>query len=148
MRFRAEITVPRSSAEVAAFFENPHNLARWDRSVARVEPHSLPPATVGFMFDTVAPSGIRMTYRITEHEPEHRTTIELVSSAMFKRAAWYMSYDPVPGGVRIGCAVQFRLRARYALLIIPLFLLHKGALRGDLQQLKAAIEQAYPRVVN
>jgi len=26
MRFQAEITVPRSSAEVAAFFENPYNL--------------------------------------------------------------------------------------------------------------------------
>lgn len=148
MRFRAEITVPRSSAEVAAFFENPHNLARWDRSVARVEPHSSSPAAVGFTFDTVAPSGMRMTYRITEHEPGHKTTIELVASSTFKRAVWYMSYDPVPAGVRIGCVVQFRLRARYALLIIPLLMLQRGALRRDLQQLKAAIEQAYPRVVN
>jgi hypothetical protein len=148
MHFRAEITVLRSSAEVAAFFENPHNLARWDRSVARVEPHSSSSAAVGFTFDTVAPSGMRMTYRITEHEPEHRTTIELVSSSMFKRAVWYMSYDPVPGGVRIECAVQFRLRARYTLLLIPLWMVQKRALRRDLQELKAAIEQAYPRVVN
>jgi hypothetical protein len=148
MRFQAEIIVPRSSAEVAAFFENPHNLARWDRSVARVEVRSTSPASVGFTFDTVAPSGMRMTYRITEHEPERRTTIELVSSSIFKHAAWYMHCDPVPGGVRIGCAVRFRLRARYALLIIPLLMSQKGALRRDLQELKAAIETAYPRTVN
>jgi hypothetical protein len=59
-----------------------------------------------------------------------------------------MHYDPVPGGVQIGCAVRFRLRARYALLIIPLLMAQKGALRRDLEELKAAIENAYPRTVN
>jgi len=148
MRFRAEVVVPRTSSEVAAFFDNPHNLARWDRSVARVEVRSAGPAAIGFTFDTVAPSGMRMTYRITAHEAERHTTVELVSSAMFKSAVWYMRYDPVPGGVRIGCAVQFRLRARYALLVIPLLLMSRSALHRDLKQLKDAIEGAHPRVVN
>jgi len=148
MRFQSEITVARSSAEVAAFFDDPNNLVRWDKSVARIEIRSAGPAAEGFTFDTIAPSGMRMTYRIAEHEPERRTTIELVSASMFRRAIWYMSYDPVPDGVRIGCAVEFRLRARYALLIIPLVVRQRGALRRDLLQLKDAIERAYPRQAN
>jgi hypothetical protein len=148
MRFHSEITVARSSAEVAAFFDDPQNLVRCDKSVARIEIRSAGPAAVGFTFDTIAPSGMRMTYRIAEHEAQRRTTIELISASMFKRAVWCMTYDSVPGGVRIGCAVDFRLRVRYALLIIPLVMRQRSALRRDLLQLKDAIERAYPRHAN
>src|SRR5262245_38381716 len=66
MRFSRDVVVARSVADVAAFVDQPSNLARWDRSVARVEPTSPGATAVGFTFDTIAPSGMRMSYRIAE----------------------------------------------------------------------------------
>lgn len=61
MRFESDIVVERSLSDVASFFDEPTNLARWDRSVARVEPTSAGGAAVGFTFDTIAPTGLRMS---------------------------------------------------------------------------------------
>jgi len=140
MRFTSEVTVACSLAEVAAFLDDPSNLARWDRSVARVEPTSSGTSAVGFTFDTVAPSGMRMSYEITEHEPLRHTRIELRGSRMFRRAVWRMQYDAVPVGSRIICQVDFQLRGLYLALIVPLVLLQRSALRRDLQCLKQALE--------
>lgn len=52
---------------------------KWDRSVARVEPTSSGETAVGFTFDTIAPSGLRMSYRITANEPDKGSSIELVA---------------------------------------------------------------------
>ena len=140
MQFTSEVVVERSQRQVAAFFAEPSNLAKWDRSVARVVPTSEGTTAVGFTFDTIAPSGLRMSYRITEHAPEERTSIALESSPMFREAVWKMTYETIPIGTRIRCAVNFTLRRRYWLLIIPLLLTQRSALRRDLTLLKDAIE--------
>ena len=140
LHFESDIVVERSSRDVAEFFDEPSNLAKWDRSVARVEPTSTGHTAVGFTFDTIAPTGLRMSYRITEHEPERQSTIELVSSRMFRTAVWRMRYDPVPGGTRITCAVDFTLRPLYFFLVVPLVMTQRRALARDLSYLKAAIE--------
>jgi hypothetical protein len=140
MHFTSDVIVERSQDQVDAFFAEPSNLARWDRSVARVIPTSEGATAVGFTFDTVAPSGMRMSYRITEHVPGERTSIALERSPMFRAALWCLSYEKLPSGTRIRCDVTFTLRPRYSLLIIPLLLTQRRALRRDLTFLKAAIE--------
>jgi hypothetical protein len=140
MHFEAHIDVDRSPEAVAAFFEVPENLARWDRSVARVVPTSTGGPADGITFDTVAPSGMRMSYRVTEHEPGRSWTIDLVSSPMFKAAIWGMRCDPTATGSRITCVVDFTLRPLYWLLAIPLLLTQRKALGRDLASLKQAIE--------
>jgi hypothetical protein len=140
MHFTSDVIVERSQDQVDAFFAEPSNLARWDRSVARVIPTSEGATAVGFTFDTVAPSGMRMSYRITEHVPGERTSIALERSPMFRAALWCLSYEKLPSGTRIRCDVTFTLRPRYSLLILPLLLTQRRALRRDLTFLKAAIE--------
>ena len=141
MHFHSDIVVERSLHAVASFFSEPGNLAKWDRSVARVVPTSVGTSAVGFTFDTIAPSGMRMSYRITEHEPERGDTIELVSSKMFRSAIWRMRYDPVPAGTRITCHVDFILRPLYFFLMVPLLITQRKALARDLTFLKEAIER-------
>jgi hypothetical protein len=144
MHFQSQVVVRRTLHDVAAFFDNPFNLAKWDKSVARVEPTSSGPAAVGFTFDTIAPSGMRMSYRIAAHEAERGTAIELAGSKMFKRAVWLMTYDAVADGTKITCEVDFALRFLYGFLIVPLLVTQKSALRRDLSSLKAAIEGSAP----
>ena len=140
MRFESHIVVERSLSDVSSFFDEPSNLARWDRSVARVEPTSTGGAAVGFTFDTISPTGLRMSYRITEHEPERGSVIELLSSPMFKRATWRMMYEPVRAGTRVTCEVDFTLRPLYLFLVVPLVLTQRKALARDLTYLKQSIE--------
>jgi hypothetical protein len=140
MHFTSDVVVERSQRQVAAFFDEPENLAKWDRSVAKVVPTSDGTTAVGFTFDTIAPSGLRMSYRITEHVPEEWTSIALENSPMFREAVWRMAYETVPIGTRIRCDVTFTLRPRYWFLIIPLLLTQRSALRRDLSLLKDAIE--------
>ena len=61
MHFTSDVIVERSQRQVDAFFAEPANLAKWDRSVAQVIPTSTGETAVGFTFDTIAPSGMRMS---------------------------------------------------------------------------------------
>jgi hypothetical protein len=144
MHFQSTIVVRRTLGEVATFFDDPFNLPKWDKSVARIEVTSSGPPAVGFTFDTIAPSGMRMSYRIAAHEPDRGTAIELTDSRMFKRAVWVMKYDAVPDGTKITCEVDFALRWLYTFLVVALLVAQKTALRRDLTYLKAAIEDATP----
>lgn len=140
MHFTCDTIVERSRRHVAEFLAEPANLAKWDRSVVQVIPTSAGPVAVGFTFDTIAPSGLRMSYRITEHVHDAGSSIALERSPMFRTAVWAMSYETVPVGTRIRCEVTFTLRPRYWLLHIPLLLTQRRALRRDLTHLKEAIE--------
>jgi len=142
MHFHSAVTVARPLAAIATFFEDPANLGRWDRSVAQVVPTSPGPVAAGYSFDTISPSGMRMSYRITAHESLRGSTIALVSSPYFRRASWEMRYESVPAGTRIDCSVDFTLRPRAFLLAVPLLLTQRRALARDLSFLKAAIEES------
>src|SRR5262249_15665672 len=117
MRLQAAIVVERTNEQVWRFFNDPDNLARWDRSLARVVVTSADPFIVGSTFDTIAPArnsshneGIRMSYRITDLVPNHQAKIVLTSSPLFAHAEWIMITDPAPRGVRITCQLDFTLR--------------------------------------
>src|SRR5688572_5758870 len=65
---QTETTTSMSREEAWRFFENPQNLATWDKSVAKVEPTTNGQPGVGYTFDTIAPvrtgqkEGERMSY--------------------------------------------------------------------------------------
>jgi hypothetical protein len=143
MYLESEILVSRPVAEVWAFFENPCNLVKWDRSVARVEIVGSVPAGVGFSFDTVGPSadndGIRSCYRVSEYQPGEYAWVDLTNSKWFSRARWLTALEPTDAGtkIRIGIALTFRRRYLY---LWPIIRLSVPAMTRDLGYLKLAIE--------
>jgi hypothetical protein len=148
MRLQAAIVVERTNEQVWRFLNDPNNLARWDRSVARVVVTSAEPSVVGSTFDTIAPArnsshneGMRMSYRITDVVPNHQAKILLTASPMFAHAEWIMITDPAPNGVRIICQLDFTLRLTYSFLLPILLLTYRSAFRRDLTYLKQAIER-------
>jgi hypothetical protein len=147
MRLQGAIVVERPNEQVWSFFSDPANLARWDRSVARVVVTSADPFGVGSTFDTIAPArsssdkeGMRMSYRVTDYAPNLHVKILLTSSPMFAHAEWTITTDPVPKGVRITCQLSFRLRLAYSFLLPVLLLTYRAAFHRDLTYLKQAIE--------
>jgi hypothetical protein len=115
MQFTSEVVVERSRSQVAAFFAEPNNLAKWDRSVAQVIPTAEGTAAVGFTFDTIAPSRLRMSYRITDHVPEESTSVALESSPKFRDAIWYNDLRARPD--RHAHPMRRQLHAAAALLV-------------------------------
>lgn len=108
--------------------------------MAQVIPTSEGPPRPGYTFDTIAPSGMRMSYRVIEADGLRGSKVRLVSSPMFREAVWHMAFDPVAEGTRIACHVTFRLRLLYSWLIVPLLLFQGRALRSDLASLKHVLE--------
>jgi hypothetical protein len=140
MHLESSVVVSQTIDQVWAFFVDPANLPKWDRSVATVIPTSPDIAGVGSTFDTIAPSGMRMSYRIIDIMPEQRASIRLVSSTMFKEALWTFIFEPVADEVRIICQVDLSPRLRYSFLIPVLLFTYKHAFRRDLTCLKQALE--------
>jgi hypothetical protein len=140
MHLESSVVVSQALERVWAFFVDPANLPRWDRSVATVIPTSPSTVGAGATFDTIAPSGMRMSYRVTDLVPRQRAEIRLVNSNMFKEALWTFIFEPLAEGVRINCQVDFTPRLRYSFLTPVLLLTYKDAFRRDLTYLKQALE--------
>ena len=145
INLRTETTISLSPEEAWRFFEDPQNLAKWDRSVARVEPTSSGNVSPGYTFDTIAPprsgqkEGQRMSYEITEFIPNERAEIRLVQSPMFKRAEWTVMLEPAAQGTRVIHEVDFVPRLQYSFLV-PVLLLSQKNLDTDMQYLKEQME--------
>jgi hypothetical protein len=151
MRLEASVHIRRSSQDVWAYLGDVSNVAAWDRGVSRTEPSSRTPPGVGFEFDTYAHprsnsrdgSWGKMSYRITEIDPIRGCTIQLTSKAgnarYFKHAQWYFRVEAEQDGSRVYCTAAFSLRWRYVLLA-PVFLAMKKAIRTDLEQLREKLE--------
>lgn len=149
MHLQGAIVVNESNERVWRFFREISNLAKWDRSVARVVPTSAGPYGVGSTFDTIAPArsaragkeGLRMSYRVTEYVPNRRGAVRLTQSRMFTSAEWIMSTEDVSDGVRVTCELECSVSPRYGFLVPILLLTYRRAFRRDLMCLKQAIEQ-------
>jgi uncharacterized protein YndB with AHSA1/START domain len=151
MQLESSVHIRRSPEHVWAYLGDVSNVAAWDRGVARSEATSSTPPGVGFEFDTFAhPRGKsadgswgKMSYRITDIDPVRGCTIQLTSSAgnarYFKSAQWRFRVESELGGCRVHCVAVFMLRWRY-LVLAPVFLAMKQAIRTDLEQLKAKLE--------
>ena len=68
MHLEKYIDVTQGVELVSEFFFNPSSLAKWDKSVKEVvlTPTNPSPTGIGATFDTIAPSGLRMSYRVHE----------------------------------------------------------------------------------
>lgn len=145
IHLRTETVVLLAPEEAWRFFEDPQNLAKWDRSVARVIPTSSGKVGPGYTFDTLAPpqpgqaEGQRMSYEIVEFMPNQRAKIRLVGSNMFKQAEWTVTLEPVAGGTRVIHAVDFIPKLQYSFLV-PVLLLSRQNLDIDMQYLNREME--------
>ncbi len=153
MHLESSVFVHRAPAEIWAYLRDVSNVAAWDRGVSRTESSSVTPAGVGFEFDTFAhPRGKsrdgawgKMSYRIAETDPVRGCTIQLTSSdgnaRYFKSAEWLFRVEAERDGGRVFCAAVFSLKLRY-LILAPVFITMKEAIRKDLEQLKKALEKS------
>ena len=151
MQLESSVLVRRSPEDVWAYLGDVSNVAAWDRGVSRSEPAPCTPSGVGFEFDTFAHSRDnsndgswgKMSYRIADIDPIRGCTVQLTSTTgnarYFKSAEWRFRVEPEQNGSRIFCAAVFQLKARY-LLLAPIFLAMRRAIRADLEQLKARLE--------
>lgn len=141
----SDVVVSLSREQSWQFFEDPQNLAKWDRSVARVEPTTTAPVGHGYTFDTIAPpqggqaEGQRMSYRVAVFEPQERVRIDLVDSDMFERAQWHVLLEPAPRGTRVVTEVEFVPRPRYFFLT-PLLYFSRGNMQTDMAYLYEQME--------
>lgn len=152
MHLESTILIRRRPEEVWRFLTDPLNIPQWDRGVAAVEVNETIPPGVGFEFTTVGHHGSgpdrgRMTYRVTEVDAEARDCrAELISrtgNARFTtKAEWRQRVDDAPEGSRVTISVDFRLRFRYLLLALVLFIFGKSAGDKDLSNLKNVLESA------
>ena len=88
MHLQSKIWVDQDIEQVTKFFYDLTTLPKWDRSVAAVIPTSQTPGRVGATFETIAPSGMKMNYRVIEFDSDRSVKILLTNSRMFKRAVW------------------------------------------------------------
>lgn len=144
MRIVRQVAIERSSGQVSEFFMDVHNLARWDRSVEKVEVLTPQLQGVGFRFDTVGPSthgrpGRRMHYIVSALNPQRFIEAVLIEYPMFRGASWRMEFEPHPAGTLLTCVAIFHLRHKYAFLM-PILWLSGRAITRDLGYLKSRIE--------
>ena len=140
MHLESDIIVKESLADVIDFFYHPDSLAQWDRSVAEMIPKSQASSNSGATFNTIAPSGMKMTYEVIEMNPSGRSVkILLTESKMFRKAIWHFEFDPAPVGTRVTCHIYFSLRPLY-LFLYPVLFFNKNALLRDLKFFQVALD--------
>lgn len=140
MHLESSIVVKESLEDVIDFFYHPDSLAKWDRSVAEMIPNPQATPNDAVTFDTIAPSGMRMTYEVIEMDPSGRSVkASLTGSKMFRKAIWHFEFDQVPRGTRVTCHIYFSLRPLYYFLY-PVMFFNKNALLRDLKFLRIALD--------
>src|SRR5215472_9879654 len=128
MHLKSGKIVKQPLEDVISFFYHPDSLAQWDRSVAEMIPSQQ--ATAGEMvtFDTIAPSGMKMTYEVIGMDPQGRSVkILLTKSKMFKKAIWRFEFDPAAQGTKVTCHIYFSMKPLYYFLY-PVLFFNKNAL--------------------
>jgi hypothetical protein len=141
MHLQSKIWVDQNIERVTGFFYDPASLPKWDRSVSEMIPTSQTSDSVGSTFDTIAPSGLKMSYKIIEFESSKRSVkILLTHSKMFKRAIWHFHFDPEKNGTQISCHIYFTPRFQYFFLY-PVLYVNKNALLRDLNFLKVSLNK-------
>lgn len=138
MRLQLKLQVDYSVEEVTNFFYEPSSLAKWDKSVVEMIPVSSPGMPFGSTFDTIAPSGMRMHYRIIEFDSGKSVKIALLHSKMFKKAVWRFQFNPLQERTEIICSVCFSLRLPY-LFLYPVLYFCRPALLRDLRFFEEAL---------
>jgi len=147
MKLKSKIIVEQSFEQVANFFDDVSNLAKWDRSVSKVI--ITPDANkIGSTFYTLSPKGIKTSYRVTEYGrcKTYRAKALLVDSRIFKYCLWDNIIEPVAKGTQIQINVELKLRLLFFFLA-PILYFNGRALARDLSYLKNTLNKEYPAKV-
>jgi uncharacterized protein YndB with AHSA1/START domain len=140
---QSEVIVPQRIEDVWAFLSNPLNSPLWDKSVASIEATGDVPPGVGWTGTTIAPSGNRQQFTVTEWDPPRAFAFDLLESRMFSRATLEFRLSEAVTGVRIVHKISLTLRN--PLLYPVLRLTSRKALAADLGSLAEAIARANRR---
>ena len=138
---QSKLWVNYTVGQVTKFFFDPNSLAKWDRSVAQMIPTSNTEDGKGSTFDTVSPSGMRMSYEVINMTADSVKT-RLVNSKMVKSAIWQFQFVPVGKGTEIICSVDVTFRLLFAFLY-PVLYFTQSALLRDLHFLRNALDEHY-----
>ncbi|MFC5830594.1 SRPBCC family protein [Nonomuraea insulae] len=139
MQLNSSIVVPQDIRRVWRFLGDPQTAPRWDRSIAEVVPLSTAPVGVGYEAMTIAPSGKRQRFRVTQYDPERGLSFVLLESRLFRRAELSFRLDRVPDGTRILHRIDLDLRNP---LLSPLLrLTSRNALGADMEYLRKALAE-------
>lgn len=143
VRLTAETSVDLPPARVWSFFEDPHNLAVWDRSVHSVEITSAPPYGVGSTFDTISPEQngrvTRTSYLVTELVPGKSGSVDVVGSEQFRHATWITRVEPAGTGTRVVIEVEFQPKFQVFFLTPLLFFSRDNLMVADMDYLNDAL---------
>ena len=138
MHLQSKTWVDKPVDQVTKFFYAPGSLEKWDRSVSSVIPGAGTSPGPGATFETISPSGMKMSYKVIEFDSDRSVKILLTNSKMFKKAVWHFQFDPENDGTVIACHVYFTLKPYY-LFLYPVLYFNKKALARDLNFFKAAL---------
>ena len=142
MKLNSKIKVRQSLEEVNLFFDEPGNLAKWDRSVAKVIVTTTGSIKEGFTFDTISPSGLKMSYRVKEYERGKQSKVLLTHSKMFRYAMWQMTFCSIDNETEIGMNIDLIPKGAYYFLI-PILFFNRKALFTDLTYLQKALDECF-----
>lgn len=145
MRLTSVINVEQTVEQVWEFLSNPLNSNKWDKSIDHVILPESGFTGLGCKVETVAPSGMRQSFVITEYAPPHFFKFRLLKSSMFKVADLSFLMEKVNKGTRITHEINFKLHFR-SLFLYPIFLFtSKKALGADLEYLKNALTDYFSK---
>jgi hypothetical protein len=141
MRLTTSITVAQSIDEAFAYLANPHNSNKWDKSIQTVD---LPGGTfsgVGTVVNTVAPSGMKQSFVVTEFSPPDSFKFRLLKSPMFKLAELSFVFEVIEGKTKITHIIELKLHF-WALFLYPVLMLtNKKALGTDMEALRKGLDE-------
>lgn len=140
MKLTSTIIVKQSVDQVWNFLSDPQTSNKWDKSVDHVILPESGFTGLGCVVETVAPSGRKQSFRITEFQPPSFFKFRLLKSSEFKDAELSFLIEKVAEGTKITHEINFKLHFHSAFLYPVLLLTSKKALGKDLGYLKNALD--------
>lgn len=141
MRFTTSITVPHSIDQAFNYLSDPYNSNKWDRSIQSVDLPGGAFSGVGTIVNTVAPSGMKQSFMVTEFSPPTSFKFRLLKSPMFKLAELIFLFEETEGHVKITHIIELRFRFRALFLYPVLLFINKKALGTDMEYLRKGLDE-------
>lgn len=148
MQLTSTIIVKQNIEQVWEFLSNPLNANKWDKSVARVILPESGFTGLGSVVDTIAPSGMRQSFVVSEFQPPDLFNFRLLKSSMFRNADLMFLMEKVTDGTKITHEINFKLRPGSLFLYPILLLTNRKALGRDMEYLRKALEENYKSSTN
>lgn len=141
MRLTTSITVPQSIDQAFDYLSNPYNSNKWDRSILSVNLPSGVFSGVGTVVNTVAPSGMKQSFVVTEFSPPTSFKFRLLKSPIFKLAELGFVFEVIEGKTKITHTIVLEFHF-WALFLYPVLMFtNKKALGADMEYLRKGLDE-------